>query len=161
MWGRLPKKEGLARRALLALILREGRDPGLKAIASRLQVSESATAKLLAALERKGFLVRSKPSKRITAAYPLSTRPTRHRVTLNGEGPGGYALCAIDALGVGPAFRATAIAQSDCPHCGRSIRIRVEKNRIMAVEPPSTVVWYSRPGLLLKGESNVSLVETH
>ena len=161
MWGRLTVAERRARRVLLWLILTEGRDPGLKAIASRLEVSESTAAKLLSALERKGFLVRDRHSTTITAAYPLSTRATPHRVMLIGGGQQGYGLCAIDALGVGPAFRDAAIITANCPHCGRSIAVHVEENQVVAVEPRGTVVWYSLPELLTKRAPTLNLAEAH
>ncbi len=161
MWRRLTPKEQRARRVLLGLILTSGRDPGLKSLASRLQVSESAAAKFLSALERKGVIVRDESSKTIMAAYPLSTRPTQHRVTLKATGGPRYALCAIDALGVGPAFDGGALVQSRCPQCRRPIRIRVEKNQIVAAQPASTVVWYALPKLLTKREPTVNLVESH
>ncbi len=161
MWGLLTSKERRARRTLLRLILTTGRQPGLKALASRLEASESTVAKLLSALERKGFLVRDHRSNKITAAYPLSTRPTQHQVMLKDQGQRRYALCAIDALGVGPLLGASVVARSQCPHCGRSIRVHVEGNQIAAVEPPGTVVWYGRPELLTKRRPNLNLAETH
>lgn len=161
MWGRLTAQERLARRTLLELILTEGRDPGPKTLAMSLEVSEPMAAKLLSALERKGFLVRDERSNEIRAAYPLSTRPTHHRVKLKGERPQRYALCAIDALGVGPAFGTSVIANSRCPHCGRSIRIHIEDNKIAAVRPPGTVVWYCLPELLTKRAPNLNLAEAH
>jgi hypothetical protein len=161
MWGRLTARERQARRALLELILTTGRDPGLKALASRLNVSESEAAKLLSALERKGFLVRDQRSNRIKAAYPLSTRPTQHQVMLKDTGQRRYALCAIDALGVAPLFGGAVIANAKCPHCGRSIRVHVEDNQIMAVKPAGVVVWYTLSELLTKQEPNLNLAEAH
>lgn len=161
MWGSLTTKERLARRALLGLILTTGRDPGLKALASRLEVSESVAAKLLSALERKGFLVRDGRSNTINAAYPLSTRPTQHQVMLKDRGQRRYALCAIDALGVGPFFGVTVIANAKCPHCGRSIRVHVEDNQIVAVKPEGVVVWYTLSELLTKRASKLNLARTH
>lgn len=161
MWGSLTTQERLARRTLLGLILTTGRGPSLKVLASRLEISESAAAKLLSALERKGFLVRDQHSNTITAAYPLSIRPTQHRVTLKGTRQRRYALCAIDALGVGPLFGVAVIVNATCPQCGRSIRIHVEESRIAAVKPAGVVVWDGLPDLLTKQEPNLGLVETH
>ena len=161
MWGQLTANEGRARRALLGLILKTGRNPGLKALASRLRVSESAADKLLSALVRKGFLVRDQRSNKITAAYPLSTRPTQHRVMLKDTGQRRYALCAIDALGVGPLFDTAVFAHSECPHCGGSIRVHVEENQIVAVKPAGVVVWYTLSELLSKRASKLNLAEAH
>ncbi len=161
MWGRLTTTERRVRRNLLRLLLTTGRDPGLKVLASRLDVSESEAAKLLSALERKGFLVRDQRSNRIKAAYPLSTRPTQHQVMLKDTGQRRYALCAIDALGVASLFGGAVIANAKCPHCGRSIRVHVEDNQIMAVKPAGVVVWYTLSELLTKQQPNLNLAEAH
>ena len=161
MWGQLTARERRARETLLGLILATGQDPGLKTLASRLEVSDRAAARLVAVLERKGFLVRDQRSNNITVAYPLSTRPTHHRVTLRGRGQRRYALCAIDALGVGPAFGAAVRAHSHCPQCGRAIRVDVTENQVVSVKPPSTLIWYSQPELLTERGPQVNLAEVH
>ncbi len=161
MWGPLTASERRVRKALLELILRTGRDPGLKALASRLEISESAAAKLLSALEQKGCLIRDQRSNMITAAYPLSIRPTHYRLTLKDKDQQRYAMCAIDALGVGPLFGVAVIVDAACPHCGRSIRIQIEESQIVAVTPARVVVWDSLPDLLTKPEPSLNLAKTH
>jgi hypothetical protein len=161
MWGSLTSQERLARRTLLELILTTGRGPSLKALASRLEISESAAAELLSALERKGCLVRDQRSNMINAAYPLSLRPTHYRLTLKDKGQQRYAMCAIDALGVGPLFGVAVIVNAACPHCGRSIRIQIEESQIVAVKPARVVVWDSLPDLLTKPEPSLNLAKTH
>ena len=78
-----------------------------------------------------------------------------------GGGQRGYALCAIDALGVTPAFRAAVIASANCPHCGRSIAVHVKEMQVVAVEPGGTVVWYSLPELQTKRVPSLNLAEVH
>ncbi len=161
MWGSLTSKERLARRTLLELILTTGRGPSLKALASRLEISESVAAELLSALERKRCLVRDPRSNTINAVYPLSLRPTHYRLTLKDKGQQRYAMCAIDALGVGPLFGVAVIVNAACPHCGRSIRIQIEESQIVAVKPARVVVWDSLPDLLTKPEPSLNLAKTH
>lgn len=161
MWGRLTVAERRARRTLLDLIVIVGGDPGLWALALRLEVSESRAAELLSALERKGFLVRDQRSDTITAAYPLSTHPTQHRVTLEGRGQQVYALCAIDALGVAPTFKDAVIARATCRHCGRPTCVHVEEEQVVGADPPDTVVWYSHPELLKSRAPALNLAEVH
>ncbi|NJD68244.1 MAG: hypothetical protein C3F12_03365 [Candidatus Methylomirabilota bacterium] len=161
MWGPLTATERRARKALLELILRTGRDPGLKALALRLEVSESVADELLSTLERKGLAVRDQRSNQITAAYPLSTRPTQHQIMLKDKGKPRYAVCAIDALSVAPLFGAAVTVNTTCQQCGRSIRIYVERNRIAAVQPPGTVVWDGLPGLLMKRAPHLDLAVAH
>jgi hypothetical protein len=159
MWGSLTTKERLARRTLLELILTTGGDPGVEVLASRLGVSESLAAQLLSALEQKGFLVRDRRTNTIRAAYPLSIRPTHYRVTLKDTGQRRYAMCAVDALGVGPLFGVAVVVDAECPHCGRSIRIHVEESQIVAVKPTGVVVWDNLPELLTQHEPDLNLAE--
>ncbi|MGH3111851.1 MAG: alkylmercury lyase family protein [Gaiellaceae bacterium] len=60
----------------------------------------------------------------ITVAYPFSGRPTAHRVRF----PSGHevdAMCAIDALGIGPMFDQPIEVASRDPMSGDEIRARV------------------------------------
>jgi hypothetical protein len=70
-------------------------------------------------------------------------------------------MCAIDALGVGPLFGVAVTVRATCPHCGRSIRIHVEENQIVAVTPAGVVVWDGLPELLTKQEPNLNLAKTY
>jgi mercuric reductase len=49
---------------------------------------------------------------RITGAYPLTDRPTEHRVSV--EGRRLHAMCAIDALGVGAMYGTSTAIESGC-----------------------------------------------
>jgi hypothetical protein len=161
MWGRLTTTERQARRALLELLLTGTRDPGATTLAARLGVSAAQAGRVLAALERKGFLVQARRATRIRAAYPLSSRPTRHRILLKETGQRGYALCAIDALGVGSLFGTAVVVTSSCPHCRRPIRVHVEGNRVTAAKPAGVAVWYTLSDLLTGQRPNANLSEAH
>lgn len=161
MWGRFTANERRARKALLDLILTTGQGPSLKALASRLKVSESAAAKLLSALERKGCLVRDQRSGMIKAAYPLSTRPTQHRVALNGTDQQCYALCAIDALAIAPLFGAPVTVSTACQQCGEPVEIEVRPGEIVSYDPSTTVVLSSLPEPLTRRSVELNLAKVH
>ncbi len=159
MWGTLNGREREARRAVLTLIS-AGRAPNREALAGALGVSPAAARRLLNGLVAKGFAVRETVNGAIAAAYPLSVRPTRHRVTL-GSGPKVHALCAVDALGVSPLFGASVTIESRCPHCDRIIRLDVHNGEVVKKDPPTAVLWYSMADLLEKRVEGLNLSREH
>lgn len=158
MWGDLDDRERETRKAVVSLIA-EGKTPGAEALAEALGGSRAASAQLLDALAGKGFVVRDAADS-IVAAYPLSVRPTRHRVTL-GTGQKVYALCAMDALGVSPFFGVSAAIESRCPHCEGPIHLEMRDGEVTRRDPPSTVLWYSRAELLEKRIEGLNLSAEH
>src|SRR5574341_1794976 len=128
MWSGLNDREREARRAVVTLIA-AGVAPDEAALAEALGCPQAAAVELLEALVAKGCLVWDGAHGGIVAAYPLSTRSTRHRVTPAG-GRTVHALCAMDALGVSrPEERPSAI-ESSCPHCGRTITLEVRHGQV-------------------------------
>jgi hypothetical protein len=158
MWGTLDAGERDARRALLYL-LAEGAIADASALAASLGCSASQGAHLLEALVAKGYVVRGGVDG-ILAAYPLSVRPTRHRVTLEG-GRAVYALCAVDALGVSPLFGVDTVIETHCPHCERAIRLDVRSGDVQGAVPSTAVLWYSMADLLEKRIEGLDLSAEH
>ncbi len=76
----------------------------------------------------------------LTAVYPLSGVPTRHRIRRDGTII--YANCAIDALAVPFMLDETVAIESDCVLCGEAITMQVKGNRILAAHPESLVVFH-------------------
>ncbi|NIM90637.1 MAG: hypothetical protein GTO17_06775 [Candidatus Aminicenantes bacterium] len=78
----------------------------------------------------------------ILAAYPFSGSETSHQVSLKGKGyKRVYAMCAIDALGIGFMFDCDVTIDSRCYHCEERIEIEVKDNKIVFLDPSSIVVW--------------------
>lgn len=75
----------------------------------------------------------------IRAAYPFSPIPTRHRVTWAG-GSGGYAMCAIDALGISAMLGVPVTITSTEPDTDRTITVRVDGDTAYW-QPDTTVVF--------------------
>jgi len=159
MWGTLDDREREAREALLSLIA-AGRVVDAESLGQALGCSPAASSQLLDALAAKGFVVRDGAHGGIAAAYPLSTRPTRHRVTL-ADGRTAYALCAVDALGVSPLLRASAAIETRCPHCEQPIGLEVHEGEVRRREPPTAVLWYSMADLLEKRVEGLNLSAEH
>lgn len=159
IWGELTDAERAARRAVVDLIA-EGTTPDAEALAGALACSPLEARRLLAGLTAKGCLVRDGTEGGIVAAYPLSLRPTRHRVTLAGR-TSVYALCGVDALGISPLFGLPAMIEARCPHCERPIRLRVEEGEVRERDPPGAALWYSLADLLERPIAGLNLSAEH
>lgn len=70
-------------------------------------------------------LVQADSDGRIAVAYPFSSRPTRHRVTLH-DGRSYHAVCAIDALGIPYMLSERGEIHSQEPDAGLIIRVTVD-----------------------------------
>jgi|SRR3990170_2895104 len=158
MWGTLDDREREARKAVLRLISGD-KTPDMDLLAEVLECNRDDAGRLLEALEAKGYVVRDGVHG-ITAAYPLSVRPTRHRVTLE-NGRSVYALCGVDALGVSPLFGLSAAIEARCPHCERTIRLDVQGDEVVKKDPSTAVLWYSMAELLEKPIEGLNLSAEH
>lgn len=158
-WAPLSDREHKARKAVVHLIA-AGVVPDAGALAGAVGCSRAASRQLLETLATKGCAVRDGMDGRIVAAYPLSIRPTRHRVTL-GTGQRVHALCAVDALGTSPLFGTSAVVESSCPHCRRTIRLRVEDGEVRVREPSGAALWYTLTDLLERPIAGLNLSAEH
>ena len=66
-------------------------------------------------------------------AYPMTVEDSPHRLKVNGQPVN--AMCALDALSVGPMFDADVDIESRCHMTGEPIRIRQVGTRISKAEP--------------------------
>lgn len=62
----------------------------------------------------------------VSAAYPFSPAPTRHRVTW--AGGSAYAMCAVDALGMSAMLGVPVTITSTEPDTDRTITVRVDRD---------------------------------
>ena len=159
MWSDLDDREREARRAVVTLIA-AGVAPDVESLAESLGCPPADARRVLDALAAKGCVLRDQADGGICAAYPLSTRPTRHCVTL-GRDQRVHALCAMDALGVSPLFGTPAVIESTCPHCQQAIRLAVRKGRVRDMHPPTAALWYARADLLEGPVEGVNLSLEH
>jgi mercuric reductase len=128
-------------RVALELYVERGRAPTIPALAERTGLNESAIRTLLEGLRRRDLLVLD--GERITGAYPFTDKDTGHGVTLDGRAL--YAMCAVDALGIGAMTERDIAVASRCRHCGIPIRIATrDQGRALAdTEPKTAVMWQS------------------
>ena len=84
-------------------------------------------------------LIQRTDSGDIGCAYPFSTNPTNHVVTLD-NGLGLYAMCAVDALGIPSMLRTGAVITTTDPITGAGIAITVDSDGTARSEPVAAVV---------------------
>lgn len=65
----------------------------------------------------------------ITFAYPVSGKPTNHKVKLN-DGREFFSMCAIDAMGSAFVFGQDVEIASVCPVSGEEIRVDIKDGKI-------------------------------
>jgi len=112
--GRVAPAEGGLRavhQALLRSFLHTGAAPGISSLARHAIPFE--VSQVLAELADGDFLCLDHAGQ-ITAAYPFSALPTRHRVRISGEATA-FAMCAIDALGISAMTGRPAVIESVDP----------------------------------------------
>jgi mercury(II) reductase len=140
-WSGYDPTTDRVRVTLLKLYAEDGRAPSLAALAERAGLSETAIRPLLEELRRRDLVVFD--GGRIVGAYPFTDRDTGHRVTLDGRVLN--AMCAVDALGIGPMTNRDIAIASRCRHCGAPIQIATrDQGRVLAeVNPKTAVMWQS------------------
>ncbi len=76
--------------------------------------------------------------------FGLTLRPTPHRFLLDGRVL--YTWCATDTLLFPGVLGRSALVESRCQATGQPIRLEVAPDRVLSVDPPTTVVSQMHPG---------------
>jgi hypothetical protein len=142
--GRLtPAERGLraVHQAVLRSFVHTGGAPGLSSLARHAAPFE--VSQVLAELADGDFVCLDQGGQ-ITAAYPFSALPTRHRVQMSG-GAAVFAMCAIDALGVSAMAGLPVVIESADPSTGAPVTVHVD-GATSAWNPATAVVYVGRTG---------------
>jgi hypothetical protein len=84
-------------------------------------------------------VIRLNDDGRIRSAYPFSGTPTAHVVAIDG-GPTLYAMCAIDALGIGHMLGRNTVITSTDPVSRQTVQVNVQDGHA-AWKPTTAVVF--------------------
>jgi hypothetical protein len=138
-----PADRGLraVHQAVLRSFVQAGTAPDIAALAGHAAPFE--VSRVLAELADGDFLCLDH-AWQITAAYPFSALPTRHRVRIAGNATV-FAMCAIDALGVSAMTRSTVVIESADPSTGVPITVTVDRAS-STWDPATAVVYVGRTG---------------
>jgi hypothetical protein len=136
-----PAERGLraVHQAVLRSVAQTGGAPGARSLATHAAPLQAAD--VLAELAADDFLYLDQAGQ-ITAVYPFSARPTRHRVQISGHATV-YAMCAIDALGMSAMVGLPVVIESSDPSTGQPITVNVDAAS-SAWDPDSAVVYVGR-----------------
>ena len=136
-----PTDRGLraVHQAVLRSFVHNGVAPGLLSLARHAAPFE--VSQVLAELADGDFLCLDQDGQ-ITAAYPFSAVPTRHRVRISG-GPAVFAMCAIDALGVSAMTGVPVMIESADPSTGEPVTVHVD-GATSTWDPATAVVYVGR-----------------
>ena len=118
-----------------------GGAPGLSSLARHAAPFE--VSQVLAELADGDFVCLDQAGQ-ITAAYPFSAVPTRHRVQISGEATV-FAMCAIDALGISAMTGRPVVIESADPSTGEPITVNVD-GATSTWDPATAVVYVGRTG---------------
>lgn len=131
----LPAPLAEVHRAVLRTWIDHGRPPQLAALARRWPNLPLSAA--LARLAADDLLVLSPGGEQIAGAYPLTLEETPHRLRANGHTL--RAMCALDALAVGPLFGLPVEIESICRVTGAPIFLRQNGVSLLAAEPSGDI----------------------
>jgi alkylmercury lyase-like protein len=134
----------LFHRGLLELFLHKGLPPTLdefRPLAARLGLNPDEA---MATLAEADLVHLDQETNSIAVAYPLSGRPSPHRVVTI-DGTTLTAMCAVDALGIPLMTRKSATIESADPVTGDEIRVRWERET-WTWQPTTTVVVLAAAG---------------
>ncbi len=141
----LPSELVAAHRAILRTLAEEGRVLTNEELATLV-----GTDSALMAIERLGgddLVVLNADKTAVVGAYPMTTEDTVHRLRVNGRAVN--AICALDAVAVGPMYDAEVVIESRCQVTGESIRLHQKGHQILSAEPSADVrvgVRWQQPG---------------
>jgi hypothetical protein len=139
----LSENENALRLFILSQTPIEGRIPSIKEITDKFpQINSEEIIQILVQLDELDVIHLNEEKTEVLAAYPFSGVRTSHRIQFNDKSYNPvYAMCAIDALGLGFMLDKDFSIESKCFHCGEEIKIRIESNEIVHIIPKTTVVW--------------------
>lgn len=109
---------------MLQLYADRGRPPRPSEVAAETGVEPDRVKALLRKLQLRDLIGLEPGTDAIRYAYPFTEAASGHKVELRGHLL--YALCAIDALGVGAMYRTDITVVSPCRACGETKRREIE-----------------------------------
>ena len=122
-------------RAILRSLAERGRVLSRDGTAAALKGGDVDDA--LERLGREDLVVLNESGTEAVGAYPLTAEATPHRLKLNGQLVS--AMCALDALSVGPMFDTEVEIHSRCHVSGESIDIHQRGQEVLAATPSPEV----------------------
>lgn len=131
----LPPELANVHRAILTSLADHGRPLDREEL-QKLLVAEDVDA-ALSRLAGDDLIVMNSSGDGIIGAYPMTTEVTPHHLKVNDQAVN--AMCAVDALSVGPMFNANVEISSSCHLTGTAITVHMQGATLHEVSPSSDV----------------------
>lgn len=126
----LSQEEAELHRAILRSFAERGRPPTRKEIARSWGAEDSDA--ILARLRDNDLVVLDERGE-VSGAYPFTMERTPHRLEVNGHRM--HAMCALDALAVGPMFELEVRIDSHCAVSNEPIHLRQRRLDLLEMTP--------------------------
>lgn len=140
-WSNLTAEDDRIWQAIFAAFIAGGAELTAAEIAARASLPEAVASSSLAQLAMRDLVVLSSSGDKIRAAYPFSAEDVGYRVRLGSRQI--FALCAIDALGLGAMCEADSTIAATCRRCGAPIEAatRARGAILESFSPGEALVW--------------------
>lgn len=141
----LPEPLATVHRAMLRSLAEHGRPLSTEELAE--MVGADGVAEAIERLGGDDLAVLNAERSAMVGAYPMTVERTPHRLRVGGRPVN--AMCALDAVSVGPMYDAEVEIESRCQVTGEPIRIRQKGREILSAEPSRDVrvgVRWQQPG---------------
>jgi len=125
--------------SIFRFVLKNGKCPTIEELRLSLKRSDEEIIHALYELERKDFLLRKKGTQEIVSIYPVSLKPTEHRIFLE-DGTRLFAMCAVDALGMPIMFNKNVRVVSRCEECKSEMVFEIKNEEIMFASHPDATI---------------------
>jgi len=122
-------------RGMIRALVEQGRPLTREEIGALLDGGDVDSA--LERLAKDDLVVLSGDSSGAVGAYPVTSEDTPHRIAVHGHEI--HAMCALDALSVGPMFQTEVVIHSRCHLTGDPIHIRQRDREILLAEPAGDI----------------------
>ncbi|MEN8204855.1 MAG: alkylmercury lyase family protein [Pseudomonadota bacterium] len=131
----LPSGLASVHRATLSSLAKQGRPPNREELSELLDGGDVDAA--LTRLANDDLIVLNTTGTEIVGAYPMTMEVTPHHLRVNRQPVN--AMCALDALSVGPMFDAEVEITSRCHVTGTAITIQMQGETLHEVSPSPDV----------------------
>jgi len=126
--------------SILRFVLKHEKSPTIRELRLSLKRSDEEIIHSLNELEKKGdFLLRKKGTQEIESIYPVSLKPTEHRIFLE-DGTRLFAMCAVDALGMPIMFQKNVRVTSRCEECKSEMTFEIKNEHITFMSHPDATI---------------------
>ncbi|HJS32832.1 MAG TPA: organomercurial lyase [Alphaproteobacteria bacterium] len=140
-WSNLPAADDRVWQAVLAEFVAGRLELTAARIARRASLAEDFASAALARLATRDLVVLSSDGRAVRAAYPFSATDVGYRVRLGSRQV--FALCAVDALGLGAMHGADSVISATCRHCAAPIEAMTGRKgaTLDSFAPRQALVW--------------------